>query len=48
METILDKINKEGKRLVLLGDFYINLQAYKENEVKNFVDILRATILHQL
>ena len=41
MMHVLDKINKEGKRLVLLGDFNINLLDYKNNnEVKGFLDIL--------
>ena len=40
MTHVLDKINKEGKRMVLLGDFNINLLDYKNNnEVKGFVDI---------
>ena len=46
LETIFDKINREGKRLVLLGDFNINLLAYKENkEVKEFVDILQNNLI---
>ena len=36
----------EGKRLVLLGDFNINLLDYKNNnEVKNFVDILQSNLI---
>lgn len=43
LNKILEKISKEGKRLVLLGDFNINLLSYKvNNEVKNFVDILES------
>ena len=37
--NILDRIDMEGKRLVLLGDFNDN------NEVKNFVDILRSNLI---
>ena len=46
MTNILNKINTEGKRLVLLGDFNINLLEYKvNNEVKNFVDILQSNLI---
>ena len=46
MTNILNKINTEGKRLVLLGDFNINLLEYKvKNEVKNFVDILQSNLI---
>ena len=44
--NILNKINMEGKRLVLLGGFNINLLDYKDNnEVKNFVDILHNNLI---
>ena len=46
MGPVLDLINKEGKRLVLLGDFNINLLDYQENsEVKNFIDILQSHLI---
>ena len=46
LETIFDMINREGKRLVLLGDFNTNLLAYKENkEVREFVDILQNNLI---
>ena len=41
--NFLEKINMEGKRVVLLGDFNINHLSYKaNNEVKNFIDILES------
>ena len=44
--NIFSRINMEGKRLVLLGDFNINLLDYKNNnEVKNFVDILQSNLI---
>ena len=47
LETIFDMINREGKRLVLLGDFNTNLLAYKENkEVREFFDILQNNLTH--
>ena len=46
MTNIPNKINTEGKRLVLLGDFNINLLEYKvNNEVRNFVDILQSNLI---
>ena len=46
MTKILNKINLDGKRLVLLGDFNINLLDYKDNnEVKNFVDNLQSNLI---
>ena len=39
VSQILDKVNKEGKRLILLGDFNINLLEYDhDHAVKEFID----------
>ena len=43
LSLILDKVNKEGKRMVLLGDFNIDLLSYeKSKDVKFFVDTLHS------
>ena len=44
LANLLERINREGKRLILLGD--INLLCYKENkDVKSFVDILQSSLI---
>ena len=46
LANLLERINREGKRLILLGDFNINLLSYKENkDVKSFVDILQSSLI---
>ena len=36
---LIDKINKERKRGILLGDFNINLLEHEnKNEIENFID----------
>ena len=46
LANLLNMINREGKRLILLGDFNIDLLSYKENrDVKSFVDILQSSLI---
>ena len=46
LANLLERINREGKRLILLGDFNINLLSYIENkDVKSFVDILQSSLI---
>ena len=46
LANLLERINREFKRLILLGDFNINLLSYKENkDVKSFVDILQSSLI---
>ena len=46
--NLLERINREGKRLILLGDFNINLLCYKENkDVKSFPIYYNLVLLHQ-
>ena len=41
LAKLLDRINKKGKRLILLGDFNINLLLYRENNnIKRFSPII--------
>ena len=42
---LLDKINKEDKRLVLLGDFNINLLDLEKREINSFIDILQSNLI---
>jgi len=46
LSPLLDKIYKEGKDVVLLGDFNINLpEDHSSSEVSNFIDILQSNFL---
>ena len=46
ISPFLQQISKENKRLVLLGDFNINLLNFNDvDSVKNFVDTLESSFL---
>lgn len=45
LAPLLDKINKEGKEIILLGDFNINLLNSHNAEVTEFVDILGSNLI---
>ena len=46
LSSVLDKINKEGKNLVLLGDFNLNLLEFEsDSSVSEFVDTLTSHLI---
>jgi len=46
--NLLDKISKEGKLLVLLGDFNINLMQHKDPRILEFIDTLGSYLITPL
>ena len=42
---LLEKINRQGKLLVLLGDFNLNLINSNDNNISEFIDILENYLL---
>lgn len=46
LTLVLDKISKEGKRCVIMGDFNINLLNYNQNDhIKSFIDIMQSNLI---
>ena len=43
--SLLEKVNKEGKLLVLLGDFNLNLLNNTDSHVCDFIDILSSYLM---
>ena len=49
LEDIIDVVNREGKKLYLMGDFNINLFKFSsDNNVKNFIDVMHSKNLYCL